>query len=85
METEINAIAYKVLFLLKDYLVEFKDSELSPNTVLIGDNYYSAIKEAFPEMVIGNKLLYNNRSLEICVTKEENIIGLAYSYHNEWK
>jgi hypothetical protein len=82
---DFNVLAYRTLFLLKDYLAEFNVSQLQPNTVLLGETYYTAIKEMFPEMVVGDRLIYNNKSLEICRTKDDNVLGLAYSYHNEWK
>jgi len=85
MNSDINnGLAYKVLFLLRDYFTELKDSHLVPNTVLLGDKYLLALKETFPEMVQCNKLIYNERSLEICITKNDNTVGLAYSYHNDW-
>lgn len=73
--------ASRTLLQLDELFVEAYGSDLTPNMLFINENLLNNLKEAFPYLVKGGKLLYNNKMFDVVVVKDDgDTLGVGYGY-----
>jgi hypothetical protein len=85
MGSDNKELASKVIKEISTFIIEFEESKLLPNAVLLGPQAYEALKLHFPYLFLdSHTICYNNKKFKVVIAAEA-IVGLCYSYHTDYE
>lgn len=82
MKSEQEIIANSCIKMVSSLIVEFEESKILPNLLLVDQQTYNSLKKYYPYLFLeSNALCYNNKTLKIVITTDSNILGLCLCYY----